>query len=55
MDRNYGAVGVAIVGAGYAGQEHEGALRRLGVEVGGWVGSSPERARQELIGIGLLS
>ncbi len=34
-----------VVGVGFIGVAHVEALRRLGVEVGGVVGSSPERAR----------
>ena len=35
----------AVVGTGFIGVVHVEALRRLGVEVAGVVGSSPERAR----------
>src|SRR3990172_1667647 len=35
----------AVVGTGFIGVVHVEALRRLGVEVTGVVGSSPERAR----------
>ena len=35
----------AVVGTGFIGVVHVDALRRLGVEVAGVVGSSPERAR----------
>ena len=34
----------AVVGTGFIGVVHVEALRRLGVEVTGVVGSSPERA-----------
>ena len=37
----------AVVGTGFIGVVHVEALRRLGVEVTGVVGSSPERARQK--------
>ena len=37
----------AVVGTGFIGLVHVEALRRLGVEVAGVVGSSPERARQK--------
>ena len=37
----------AVVGTGFIGAVHVDALRRLGVEVAGVVGSSPERARAE--------
>src|ERR687885_2167863 len=35
----------AVVGTGFIGVVHVEALRRLGIEVAGVVGSSPERAR----------
>jgi predicted dehydrogenase len=38
-------VNVGIIGTGFMGLAHTEALRRLGVEVVGIVGSSPERAR----------
>ncbi len=43
-----------VVGVGFIGMAHVEALRRLGVEVTGVVGSTPERARvkAEAIGIG---
>jgi predicted dehydrogenase len=37
----------AVVGTGFIGVVHVEALRRLGVEVAGVVGSSPERAREK--------
>src|SRR5215217_5558874 len=37
----------AVVGTGFIGVVHVEALRRLGVEVTGVVGSSPERAREK--------
>ena len=37
----------AVVGTGFIGVVHVDALRRLGVEVLGVVGSSPERARSD--------
>ena len=37
----------AVVGTGFIGVVHVEALRRIGVEVTGVVGSSPERARQK--------
>jgi predicted dehydrogenase len=40
-------IGAAVVGVGFIGVAHVEALRRLGVEVVGVVGSSPERARQK--------
>jgi predicted dehydrogenase len=38
----------AVVGTGFIGVVHVEALRRIGVDVMGVVGSSPERARQKL-------
>jgi predicted dehydrogenase len=40
-------IGAAVVGVGFIGVAHVEALRRLGVEVVGVVGSSPERTRQK--------
>ncbi len=40
-------IGAAVVGTGFIGVVHVEALRRLGVDVQGVVGSSPERARQK--------
>ena len=40
-------LGAAVVGTGFIGVVHVEALRRLGVEVTGVVGSSPERAREK--------
>jgi predicted dehydrogenase len=40
-----GAPGAAVVGGGFIGPVHVEALRRIGVEVVGLLGSSPERAR----------
>jgi predicted dehydrogenase len=37
--------GVALIGGGFIGPVHAEALRRIGVEVVGLLGSSPERAR----------
>jgi predicted dehydrogenase len=42
-------VRAAVVGTGFIGAVHVDALRRLGVEVAGVVGSSPERARSKLL------
>lgn len=40
-------IGAGVVGVGFVGVAHVEALRRLGVNVRGVVGSSPERARQK--------
>jgi predicted dehydrogenase len=42
-----GEVRAAVVGTGFIGLVHVEALRRLGVEVTGIVGSSPERVREK--------
>jgi predicted dehydrogenase len=39
-------IGAAVVGTGFIGVVHVEALRRIGVEVTGVVGSSPDRARE---------
>jgi predicted dehydrogenase len=41
-----GAPGAAIIGGGFIGPVHVEALRRIGVDVVGLLGSSPDRARQ---------
>ena len=45
MSRDIGDLGAGVVGTGFIGAVHVEAVRRLGVEVVGVVGSSPERAR----------
>jgi predicted dehydrogenase len=45
MSREIGELRAGVVGTGFIGAVHVEALRRLGVEVAGVVGSSPERAR----------
>ena len=42
-------VRAAVVGTGFVAELHVDALRRLGVEVAGVVGSSPERARSKAL------
>ena len=42
--KEIGEIRSAVVGTGFIGAVHVEALRRLGVEVLGVVGSSPERA-----------
>lgn len=48
-----GSIGAAVIGTGFIGTVHAQALRRLGVNVVGLLGSSPERGRQaaETIGV----
>ena len=43
------ALRAGVVGTGFIGVVHVDALRRLGVEVAGVVGSSPERASAKAI------
>jgi predicted dehydrogenase len=45
MSREIAELRAGVVGTGFIGAVHVEALRRLGVEVAGVVGSSPERAR----------
>jgi predicted dehydrogenase len=47
MSRDIGELCAGVVGTGFIGVVHVEALRRLGVEVAGVVGSSPERARDK--------
>ena len=49
MTREIGELRAGVVGTGFIGAVHVEALRRLGVEVLGVVGSSPERARAKLL------
>jgi len=44
--------GAAVIGTGFIGAVHAGALRRLGVRVEGVLGSSPERAEARLKAMG---
>jgi predicted dehydrogenase len=46
VSRDIGELCAGVVGTGFIGVVHVEALRRLGVEVAGVVGSSPERARR---------
>ena len=43
----------AIIGAGFVGRAHIDALRRLGIEVAGLLGSSPERTREQAKSLGI--
>lgn len=49
------SIGAAVVGTGFIGVVHLEALRRIGVEVRGVVGSSPERGRQRAAEIGVAA
>lgn len=50
---SYSEVTAGVVGVGFIGVAHVEALRRLGVNVAGVVGSSPERARAKATTAGL--
>ncbi|MGH9733159.1 MAG: Gfo/Idh/MocA family protein [Candidatus Acidiferrales bacterium] len=43
----------AVIGAGFVGRAHIEALRRLGIEVAGLLGSSPERTRDQAQALGI--
>jgi predicted dehydrogenase len=43
----------AVIGAGFVGRAHIEALRRLGIEVAGLLGSSPERSREQANALGI--
>src|SRR3954471_12770584 len=47
--------GVALIGGGFIGPVHAEALRRIGVDVVGLLGSSPERARPVAERLGIPS
>lgn len=47
MTRSFQDITVGVVGTGFMGVAHSEALRRLGINIKGIVGSSPERARQK--------
>ena len=52
--RGLSTIGAAVIGSGFIGTVHIEALRRIGVNVRGLLGSSPERGAQraEALGIG---
>ena len=47
------AIGAAVIGVGFIGIAHIEALRRIGVDVRGVLGSTPERARAKADGAGV--
>jgi predicted dehydrogenase len=51
--RDFSDIRAAVVGTGFIGVVHVDALRRLGVDVTGVVGSSPERAAEKARAAGL--
>lgn len=48
-----GPIGAAVIGTGFIGAVHVDALRRLGIDVVGVLGSSPERGRRRAMEAGL--
>ena len=52
MER-FGDIGVAVIGSGFIGTVHIENLRRLGVDVRGVLGSSPQRGEEAAARIGL--
>ena len=50
---NFAAIGAAVIGTGFIGTVHVQALRRVGVQVTGVLGSSPERGRERAADIGV--
>jgi predicted dehydrogenase len=51
--RRISDIGAAVIGGGFIGTVHIEALRRLGVQVRGLLGSSPERGRRRAEQLGL--
>lgn len=47
MPRSFQEITVGVVGTGFMGVAHTEALRRLGIQIKGIVGSTPERAREK--------
>ena len=43
----------AVIGAGFVGRAHIEALRRLGIEIAGLLGSSPDRTREQCTALGV--
>ncbi len=52
-DRAVSSIGAAVIGSGFIGTVHIEALRRIGVQVLGLLGSSPDRAAQGAARIGV--
>jgi predicted dehydrogenase len=50
---DFAAIGAAVIGTGFIGTVHVQALRRLGVQVRGVLGSSPERGAARAAEIGV--
>ncbi len=51
--RHPGEIGAAVIGSGFIGTVHVEALRRLGVQIHGLLGSTPERASARAQQLGL--
>ncbi|QDC10008.1 Gfo/Idh/MocA family oxidoreductase [Oceanicola sp. D3] len=52
---DFSRIGVAVIGTGFIGTVHVWALRRLGVDLRGVLGSSPERGAKAAAGLGVAS
>lgn len=52
-ERALSSIGAAVIGSGFIGTVHIEALRRIGVQVHGLLGSSPERASERAQKIGV--
>jgi predicted dehydrogenase len=50
---NFASIGAAVIGTGFIGTVHVQALRRLGVQLRGVLGSSPERGAERAAAIGV--
>ncbi|SMY06178.1 Gfo/Idh/MocA family protein [Flavimaricola marinus] len=50
---NFSSMGAAVIGTGFIGSVHTWALRRLGVQVRGVLGSSPERGAEGAAAMGV--
>src|SRR4051794_11199875 len=51
--RSLSSIGAAVIGSGFIGTVHIEALRRIGVQVHGLLGSSPDRANERAQKIGV--
>ncbi len=51
--RSFSSIGAAVIGSGFIGTVHIEALRRIGVQVHGLLGSSPDRATERAQKIGV--
>lgn len=52
-ERGLSSVGAAVIGSGFIGTVHIEALRRIGVQVHGLLGSSPDRATERAQALGV--